>query len=102
MKVVQVQASIARSVPSLPPAAFATTSSTLVLPHLLQVKNQHQQSLDATRLFEDMEAFKDVAVFVCMAARFFVTEEVTIFMALHLLLKTIVKIIDSTQSKYSG
>ena len=44
------------------------TSSTLVPPHLLQVKNQHQQSLDATRLFEDMEAFKDVAVFVYMAA----------------------------------
>ena len=59
--------------------------------HLLQVKNQHQQLLDATetRLFEDVVAFKDVVVFENVEARFFEA-------------KTIVKIIDSTQSKCSA
>ena len=41
----------------------------------LQVKNQSQQPLDVTRLFEDMVAFKDImAVFETVAARFFEAE----------------------------
>ena len=40
----------------------------------LQVKNQPQQPLDVTRLFEDMVAFKDMVVFENMAASFFEAE----------------------------
>ena len=41
----------------------------------LQVKNQPQQPLDVTRLFEDMVAFKDImTVLETVAARFFEAE----------------------------
>ena len=63
--------------------------------HLQQVKNQHQQPLDAAKLFEDEvevfedeeEVFKDEAISEDVAARFFEAEEVTIFLAHHLLLQ---------------
>ena len=56
--------------------------------HLQQVKNQHQQPLDAAKLFEDEEeVFKDEAISEDVAAKFFEAEEVTIFLALHLLLQ---------------
>ena len=69
---------------------FTSTSRNLIVPP--STANQESTS---TALFEDEaevfadeeEVFKDEAIFEDMAARFFETEEVTIFLALHLLLQ---------------